>query len=105
MCVCVCTGRQVDGRGAELTQELCEQGVGQGSHSLSRSSHVHNRLMVSVDVNHRGRRRRTTELRSCVNREVGLGSHSLCHSSHVPDTPYGFCGTWMGKYIGGLAGR
>ena len=59
VCVCVYTGRQVDGRGAELTQELCEQGVGQGSHSLSCSSHVHNRLMVSVDVNQRGRRRRT----------------------------------------------
>ena len=40
---------------------------------------------VSVDVKHHGRRsRRTTELRSCVNREVGLGSYSLSHSSAPP---------------------
>ena len=47
-------------------------------------------LMVFVDVKHHERRRLTSELRSCVNREVDLGSYSISDSSPVPNKPYVF---------------
>ena len=78
---------------ARALKELCEEGGGQRALipypilSLSLINHT-----VSVDVKHRERRRRrTSKLGCCVNREVGLGCHSLSHSSLVPNKPHGFC--------------
>ena len=91
-------------------QELCEQGSGPGlsvipypiphphpptpPHTPTPTSLISHTVLVDV------KKLRTSELRSCVNRDVGLGSHSLSQSSSVPNKPYGFGGrkaSWKKK--------
>ena len=68
-------------------EELCEQG---GGHEFSFPVPVFPLPLTShtvfLGVKHHERREdtRTSELRSCVNREMCLGSHSLYQSSPCP---------------------